>query len=58
MQRPKGFSDETLNEFEQRGLKRAGDFMTTGTAYAYEHGTRASTIGHVLSSNPIALLAW
>ncbi|OJJ79730.1 epoxide hydrolase family protein [Aspergillus glaucus CBS 516.65] len=58
MQRPEGFSDETLNEFEQRGLKRAGDFMTTGTAYAYEHGTRTSTIGHVLSSNPIALLAW
>jgi len=58
MQRPNGFSDEFLNEFEQRGLKRAGDFVTRGTAYAYEHGTRPSTIGHVLASNPIALLAW
>lgn len=58
MQRPNGFSDESLNEFELRGLKRAGDFMTKGTAYAYEHGTRPSTIGHVLASNPIALLAW
>ena len=32
--------------------------MKTGTAYAQEHATRTSTIGHVLASNPVALLAW
>ena len=32
--------------------------MATGMAYAQEHGTRPATIGLVLSSSPIALLAW
>lgn len=58
MQRPEGVSDESLNAFEKRGLERAANFMTLGAAYAMEHGTRPSTIGHVLSSNPVALLAW
>ena len=58
MQRPDGFSDESLTESEKRGLERAGNFMTSGAAYALEHGTRPSTIGHVLSSSPMALLAW
>jgi microsomal epoxide hydrolase len=46
------------NELEQQGLKRRAEFMKTGRAYILEHGTRTSTIGHVLASNPIALLAW
>lgn len=58
MQRPDGFSDESLTESEKRGLERAGNFMTSGAAYALEHGTRPSTIGHVLSTSPMALLAW
>lgn len=58
MQRPDGVSDESLSAFEKRGLLRAENFMTLGAAYAMEHGTRPSTIGHVLSSNPVALLAW
>jgi microsomal epoxide hydrolase len=33
-------------------------FITTGLAYAIEQGTRPSTIGLVLSTNPMALLAW
>lgn len=28
------------------------------SAYALEHGTRTSTIGHALSASPLALLAW
>ena len=33
-------------------------FQKLASAYAYEQGTRASTIGIVLASNPLALLAW
>ncbi|OCL14061.1 alpha/beta-hydrolase [Glonium stellatum] len=47
-----------LNEVELRGMERMQNFRNRGTAYAQEHGTRPSTIGHVLSSNPLALLAW
>ncbi|CAN9176463.1 unnamed protein product [Alternaria alternata] len=34
------------------------EFMEVGRAYAIEHGTKPSTIGLVLSSSPIAQLAW
>lgn len=30
----------------------------TGSGYAYEHGTRPSTISLVVSTNPLALLTW
>lgn len=58
MKRPDGFSDESLTASEKRGLERGINFMTIGTGYAIEQGTRPSTIGHVLSTNPTALLAW
>lgn len=58
MRRPDNVSDEHLNDFEKRGLERGTEFMSFGSAYALEHGTRPSTIGHVLASNPMALLAW
>lgn len=48
----------SLSEEEQKGLKIAGDFAEMGNAYAREHGTRPATIGLVLSSSPVALLAW
>ncbi|KIV89068.1 hypothetical protein PV10_08679 [Exophiala mesophila] len=47
-----------IQEWEKRGLERADDFVKYGTAYAVEQSTRASTIGFVLSSSPVALLAW
>ncbi|PLB38419.1 epoxide hydrolase family protein [Aspergillus candidus] len=53
-----GASTENLTAFEKRGLDRMNAFRTTGIAYAMEHATRPSTIGHVLASSPIALLAW
>ncbi|KAE8386397.1 Alpha/Beta hydrolase protein [Aspergillus alliaceus] len=55
---PKGVSTENLTDFEKKGLARKEEFMTLGVAYAFEHGTKTSTIGHVLSSSPLALLAW
>ncbi|EAW09488.1 epoxide hydrolase family protein [Aspergillus clavatus NRRL 1] len=56
--RPQGSTDENLTDTEKRGVERLDKFMTTGTAYAIEQGTRPSTIGHILSTNPMALLAW
>ncbi len=58
MGRPNGISDDHLKASEMAGIKRMEDFRTTGSGYAIEHGTRPSTIGLVLASNPVALLAW
>ncbi|OOF96730.1 hypothetical protein ASPCADRAFT_206905 [Aspergillus carbonarius ITEM 5010] len=55
---PEGMSIESLTAAEKRGVARMEKFVTRDIAYAMEHGTRPSTIGHVLASNPIALLAW
>ncbi|MCJ1235221.1 hypothetical protein MMC14_003188 [Varicellaria rhodocarpa] len=43
---------------ERQGLQRLEQFRTYGSAYAFEHRTRPSTIGHVLASSSLALLAW
>ena len=47
-----------LKDHEKKALQRMNNFGTLGNAYAREHGTRPATIGLVLSSSPIALLAW
>lgn len=39
-------------------LKRATEFSKTASGYALEQATRPSTLGLVLSSSPLALLAW
>ena len=49
---------ESLSKQEQYGLGRYQNFGDLGNAYAREHGTRPATVGLVLSSSPIALLAW
>lgn len=49
---------DSLSEQEQYGVRRYQYFGDLGNAYAREHGTRPGTIGLVLSSSPIALLAW
>jgi microsomal epoxide hydrolase len=54
----KSSPSETLNATEKRGVDRMHTFMTSGRAYAIEHGTKPSTIGLVLSSSPLAQLAW
>jgi microsomal epoxide hydrolase len=48
----------TMNELEKKALGWAKQWQATGTAYAQEHGSRPSTIGNVLASSPLALLAW
>lgn len=47
-----------LQDIEREALARAVDFGKFGTAYAMAHSTKPSTIGFVLSSSPLALLAW
>lgn len=49
---------EGLSEKEMVGVGRYNEFGTMGNAYARMHGTRPATIGLVLSSSPVALLAW
>jgi microsomal epoxide hydrolase len=56
--RPELAPMSSLDKSEKAGLQRADEFRTTGAAYAMEHATRPSTISHVLSSSPLALLAW
>lgn len=53
-----GSENLPVNDQEKAGLERAAAFSVTGTPYALEQATRPSTIGHVLASNPVALLAW
>ncbi|KAF1835734.1 epoxide hydrolase-like protein [Decorospora gaudefroyi] len=47
-----------LTAMDKVALERSKKFMTTGFAYSQIHGTRPSTIGSVLCSNPLAILAW
>jgi microsomal epoxide hydrolase len=51
-------SDSEVTPEEWQGLERSQKWLSSGTAYAIEHGTRSSTISLVLSSSPLALLAW
>ncbi|PVH95245.1 alpha/beta-hydrolase [Periconia macrospinosa] len=50
--------EATLTVKELKGVQRADEFTRTGDAYGRMHGTRTATIGHVLSSSPLAMLAW
>lgn len=51
-------STEGLTTQESDALARQEKWFQTGMAYAMEHGTRPGTIGLVLSSSPLSLLAW
>jgi hypothetical protein len=55
---PKGLSLSSLTAKEKEGLKSGEDFVKMGATYSLEHATRPSTIGLVLGSSPVALLAW
>ncbi|RBR26365.1 uncharacterized protein FIESC28_00865 [Fusarium coffeatum] len=57
MQEPSNASGE-ITPAEKKGLARAEEFQSRGSAYALFHATKPSTIGFVLSSSPIALLSW
>ncbi|OJJ69918.1 hypothetical protein ASPBRDRAFT_678370 [Aspergillus brasiliensis CBS 101740] len=58
MGKPADIPDTAITEEDKRALARAQWFSTFGIGYAVEHGTRPSTIGNVLSTNPVALLSW
>lgn len=49
---------EEMDQDQRRAIERATEMMDTGYAFALEQGTRPATIGHVLSSSPLALLSW
>lgn len=53
-----GFPRDDLAAEETRRLEMLDEFMRTGVGYGQMHATRPSTISFVLSSNPVALLAW
>lgn len=58
MPEPEGIKGAHISDIEKEGLKRADTFLNLGSSYALQHATKPSTIGLVLASNPIALLAW
>lgn len=43
---------------ELASLARTGEFLARGTAFIQLDGTRPSTAGFVVGSNPVSLLAW
>ncbi|KAF7446885.1 epoxide hydrolase protein [Pyrenophora tritici-repentis] len=47
-----------LSNLEKEALARTQAWEPLGMGYAIEHGSRPSTIANVLSSNPLAILAW
>ncbi|KAL9473502.1 hypothetical protein ACSS6W_007882 [Trichoderma asperelloides] len=58
MPEPEGIKDSDISEVEKQGLERSRIFKALSSSYALQHATKPSTIGLVLASNPIALLAW
>lgn len=58
MTKPDAVSDDDVDDLEKEGLDRTFEFKRLGSAYALEHATKPSTIGLVLATNPLALLAW
>lgn len=58
VKQPDNVPDAAITEVEKRNLARAEWFSSSGMGYYVEHGTRTSTIGNAISTNPVALLAW
>lgn len=51
-------SMEGVTDTEMANLEKMQRFWQTGYAYGMEHGSRPATIGLVLSTSPLALIAW
>lgn len=47
-----------LTSLEISNARKAIDFTATGRGYGVMHGTKPATIGIVVGSSPVALLAW
>jgi microsomal epoxide hydrolase len=54
---PEGLPVSSLNAKEQDGLKWGEDFVKMEPDYSLKRAARPSTIGLVLGSSPVALLA-
>lgn len=49
---------DSVTQVELEHIQRMYDFSSNGSSYILEHGLRPATIGLVLSSNPLSMLAW
>lgn len=58
MPRPEHIPMDSLSDFERTNAERGMTFVASENAYAKEQASRPATIGLILSSNPLALLAW
>ena len=58
MQPPDNFDYGQCSELEMKGVAKLTAWSGRGLAYAQTHATRTSTISLILSSSPVALLAW
>ncbi|KAB8072527.1 Alpha/Beta hydrolase protein [Aspergillus leporis] len=58
IKKPDNVPESAITEVEKSNLARAEWFSSFGMGYYVEHGTRTSTIGNAISTNPVALLAW
>lgn len=47
-----------LSKMDRAKVLKTFNFISTGGGYSAMHGTRPATLGHVLQSDPGALLAW
>jgi len=48
----------TLDETDKKCLQRANMWESWGLGYLVEHATKPATIGAILESSPVAVLAW
>ncbi|PSK42949.1 hypothetical protein B9Z65_6903 [Elsinoe australis] len=55
---PENANELPIDGLEKKQQQKGKTWIDTGTAYGQEHGTRTATIGLVLSSSPVAMLAW
>ncbi|KAM0323838.1 hypothetical protein ACHAQA_008416 [Verticillium albo-atrum] len=49
---------DNITQVELEHVQRMFEFGANGSSYILEHGLRPSTIGLVLSSSPLSMLAW
>jgi hypothetical protein len=55
---PPNSSSSTLDDIDRACLARADFFNKYEYAYRDEHATKTATIGMVVESSPVAMLAW
>lgn len=55
---PSAVSHDELTEKDREAMARLKKWQADGGGYAVQQGTRPATTGLVISSSPLALLAW